>query len=114
MEDWKAKLGAAFGVDPEEVAQEPEEQEQELTAAQQQGNERLEVVIDRKGRKGKTATIIAGFKADDAALRTLAGSLKQQLGTGGSARGGEILLQGDYRERVVELLRSMGFTRIDH
>ena len=109
MEDWKAKLGAAFGVDPDEVAQEPEQPQEPLTAEQQQGGERLEVVIDRKGRKGKTATIIAGFKADDAALRTLAATLKQRLSTGGSARGGEILLQGDYRERAVELLRSMGF-----
>ncbi len=109
MEDWKAKLGAAFGVDPEQAKQEPEQPQPELTAAQQQGGDRLEVVLDRKGRKGKTATIIAGFKADDAALKTLAGTLKQRLSTGGSARGGEILLQGDYRDRAAELLRSMGF-----
>lgn len=69
----------------------------------------LRVVIDRKGRKGKTATIIEGFSGTDEQLEQLAKTLKQRLGTGGSARGGEILIQGDRKNDVIELLKSLGY-----
>ena len=69
----------------------------------------LRVVIDRKGRKGKTATIIEGFSGSDEQLEQLAKTLKQRLGTGGSARGGEILIQGDRKNDVVALLKSLGY-----
>lgn len=69
----------------------------------------LTVLLDRKGRKGKTATIIEGFEADDANVADTARILKQKIGTGGSSRGGEILLQGDWRERAATLLRDMGY-----
>jgi len=70
---------------------------------------RLDVLLDRKGRKGKDATIIAGFTIDDDAVAALAAKLKQKLGTGGSSRGGEILIQGDKRRRVLELLKEWGY-----
>lgn len=60
--------------------------------------------MERKGRGGKTATIIEGFPGSDSELKALATRLKQQLGVGGSARGGEILIQGDCRQRLRELL----------
>lgn len=69
----------------------------------------LRVVIDRKGRKGKTATIIEGFSGSDEQLEQLAKTLKQRLGTGGSARGGEILIQGDRKNDVIALLKSLGY-----
>lgn len=69
----------------------------------------LRVVIDRKGRKGKTATIIEGFSGSAEQLEQLAKTLKQRLGTGGSARGGEILIQGDRKNDVVALLKSLGY-----
>ena len=69
----------------------------------------LRVVIDRKGRKGKTATIIEGFSGTEEQLEQLAKTLKQRLGTGGSARGGEILIQGDRKNDVVVLLKSLGY-----
>lgn len=71
---------------------------------------RLDVMLDRKGRKGKTATIIAGFDPDDdATLREVASRLKTALATGGSARGGEILIQGDRRQETARLLTEMGY-----
>lgn len=70
---------------------------------------RLIIEMERKGRGGKTATIISGFTLDDDAISEIAGRLKKSLGTGGSARGGEILIQGDRREAVREALRRMGF-----
>jgi translation initiation factor 1 len=70
---------------------------------------RLDIILERKGRGGKTATIVSGFTLDDEALRSVAARLKSALGTGGSARGGEILIQGDRRSDVLRLLSDMGF-----
>lgn len=69
---------------------------------------RLDIVLERKGRAGKQATIICGFTCDDEELKNIASALKKTLGTGGSARGGEILVQGDRRKDVLEALKAMG------
>ena len=71
---------------------------------------KIHVVIEKKGRKGKTATIAEGFTCSDEELLELASRAKQKLGCGGSARGGEILIQGECRERLVEFLRSEGYS----
>lgn len=70
---------------------------------------RLDILLDKKGRAGKTATLICGFAPDttDAEIEKIAATLKSRLGTGGSARGGEILIQGDRRKQVAELLTSL-------
>ncbi len=70
---------------------------------------RVDISLERKGRAGKTATLITGWEYDDEKLRQIASELKQKLGTGGSARGGDILIQGDYRTRLLEMLGSMGY-----
>ena len=69
----------------------------------------LIVSMERKGRGGKTATIISGFTMDDSEVAEIASRLKSRLGTGGSARGGEILIQGDRREDVAAWLRGQGY-----
>lgn len=69
---------------------------------------RLDIVLERKGRAGKQATIICGFTCDDDEVKDIASALKKTLGTGGSARGGEILIQGDRRKDVLEALKNMG------
>lgn len=71
--------------------------------------EKLSMSMERKGRGGKTATIIFGFEGDDEEVAATASKLKQKLGIGGSARGGEILLQGDVREKVKPVLKAMGY-----
>lgn len=71
--------------------------------------EKLAIFMERKGRGGKTATIITGFQCGDEELKEVAARLKNKMGTGGSARGGEILLQGDCRERLRLELRQMGY-----
>lgn len=71
---------------------------------------RLDIILDRKGRAGKTATIIAGFDStDDTELKRIASELKSRLATGGAARGGEILVQGDRRNDVKRILDEMGY-----
>lgn len=69
----------------------------------------LHVTVDRKGRKGKTATIIDGFTCPEQELCDIAARLKSRLGTGGSARGGEILIQGECADKVRALLAEMGY-----
>lgn len=70
---------------------------------------KLHIAVEKKGRGGKTATIVYGFTGTDAELQALATTLRKRLGTGGSARGGEILLQGNRQEDVARALRELGF-----
>ena len=69
----------------------------------------LHVLIEKKGRGGKTATIIEGFEISDEEIDEIAHTLKKKLGTGGSSRGGEILIQGDRKADTLRLLKGMGF-----
>lgn len=70
---------------------------------------RLDIILERKGRAGKTATIITGFTLPADAVVALSSELKHSLGTGGSARGGEILIQGDRRKDVLRFLVDKGY-----
>lgn len=70
---------------------------------------RLVVSMERKGRAGKTATIVSGFTLPADEVERIGATLKSKLGTGGSARGGEILIQGDRRDDVKRLLQQMGY-----
>ena len=69
----------------------------------------LKVWIDRKKRKGKIVTIISGFVGNDNDLKYLAKLLKTKCGTGGSAKDGEIIIQGEVREKVLEILIKEGY-----
>lgn len=97
----RAAMGPADEPEPETVAEAAPEK------AKQSGA--LEIVFERKGRAGKSATIVAGFTLPDSDVEDIAAQLKRSLGTGGSARGGEILIQGDRRSDVATWLRKKGF-----
>lgn len=101
--DWKDALA---GLMPDDYK--PEEPEVEETSAAERQDGCLKVIVERKGRGGKVATIITGFTVSDEAVADIASKLKQKLGTGGSARGGEILIQGDRAEAVVKALEALG------
>lgn len=103
--DWKSQL-ESLRQDMPPAAPEPEE----APAAEQVPVEkaRLDVMLDRKGRKGKEATIVAGFTVSDDCVAEIAATLKKRLGCGGSSRGGEILIQGDKRREVAAILASLG------
>lgn len=102
--DWKEILAQKVNsgeLSHEEFIPEPENQKKQPDI--------IEVTIDRKGRKGKSATIAAGFTCPDDELKSIASKLKTALSTGGSARGGEILIQGERVEEVKKLLAGLGF-----
>jgi len=106
-EDWRSKLGALMGSMP--VEEEPETDKPEQKPAEDRETARLDIVFERKGRAGKTATIVTGFTISDDAVSALASDLKRSLGTGGSARGGEILIQGNRRKDVLKFLTDRGY-----
>jgi translation initiation factor 1 len=62
-----------------------------------------------KGRGGKTLTVASGFQLDDDRLNRLAADLRKRCGTGGSAKNGEILIQGDHRGTLLTELKKNGF-----
>lgn len=104
--DWKSSLEALKA----DLPQGEEIQQVEAVSTDDAVEKaRLDIILDRKGRKGKAATIVAGFTIDDDAVEDVSRRLKQRLGVGGSARGGEILIQGDKRREVADALISMGF-----
>ena len=111
--DWKDKLGAAFGVEvPNAAEADGADGQQDASrgdAAEQQGKDVVNVMLDKRNRKGKEVTLVTGFVGSDDDLKDLARSLKTKCGVGGSARGGEILIQGDFRQRVKDLLSAEGY-----
>lgn len=113
MEDWREKLGAAFGAELEQLKSESSEAEAPVadtatSLKEQQGNQMVNVMLDKRNRKGKKVTLVTDLLCDDETLKDLARELKAQCGVGGSARGGEILIQGDFRDKVLALLKSKG------
>ena len=68
----------------------------------------LEAHFSKKDRAGKVVTLIKGFEGDDEALKSLAKTLKQTLNTGGTVKNGEILIQGNYRDQIIDKLKDMG------
>ena len=104
--DWKKRLGVVYSTSPDfkyETA--AKEQEQTLPAEKQ----RLIACIDRRARAGKQVTLVKGFVGTDEDLSALGKTLKVKCGVGGTAKDGEITLQGDLRDKVVLLLQGLGY-----
>lgn len=95
-----------FSTNPNFQYEVEEEEEQELLPKNQQ---KLRVKIDRKNRGGKAVTLVTGFVGPEDDLKALGKVLKGKLGVGGSAKDGEIIIQGEFKERVVEILQKEGY-----
>ena len=103
--DWKERLGVVFSTNPDFQYETDKESEATTLAPERQN---LKIWLDRlKG--GRVATVVRGFvgSADD--LAELGKELKKSCGVGGTAKDGEIIIQGDHRDRVVELLTKSGY-----
>jgi translation initiation factor 1 len=95
-----------YSTDPDfKPAEEQAEEQVTLAPAQQ----RLRVRLDNKRRAGKTVTLVEGFVGTGADLEELGKKLKGLCGTGGSAKDGEVMVQGDNREKVVQWLKKGGY-----
>jgi translation initiation factor 1 len=73
------------------------------------GEQDLRVQIDRKNRKGKEATLVTGFVGKESDLKDLGKVLKSKCGVGGSAKEGEILIQGNHKDKVYTILIDLGY-----
>lgn len=104
--DWKKRLGVVYSTNPD-FQYTTEESPQEATLPPEK--QRLTVTIDRRGRAGKQVTLVKGFRGTPEDLASLGKALKVKCGVGGTAKDGEITVQGDLRDKVTELLRGMGY-----
>ncbi len=104
--DWKKRLGVVFSTNPDFAYEEEAEEE---VATLEPCRQNLIVAIDRKGRAGKQVTLVTGFVGTSDDLAELGRTLKVKCGVGGSAKDGEIAIQGDFRDRIVTLLKDMGY-----
>jgi translation initiation factor 1 len=95
--------------DPEAAKRLREEGVVDARADQEPAKQTIRVVIDRKRRAGKSVTIVSGFQMPGASLSELAAALKKRCGAGGTARDGEIEIQGDHVARVVAELERLGY-----
>lgn len=104
--DWKSRLGVVYSTNPDFQYVTGASEEAETLPPERQ---KLIVGIDRRNRGGKQVTLVSGFvgSADD--LKELGRTLKTRCGVGGSAKDGEITVQGDLRDKVVAILKELGY-----
>lgn len=108
MADWKDRLGVLYSTNPDfEYTTEQVEEPDTFEPARQE----LRISLSKKQRGGKEVTLITGFVGHEEDLAELGRLLRQRCGVGGSAKDGEILIQGDQRTKLRSLLPSLGYTR---
>lgn len=98
--------GLVFSTDPDWQPEITEENETTTLPPQQQ---QLKVWLDRKQRAGKAVTLVSGFIGSDADLQQLGKLLKTKCGVGGSVKEGEVIIQGDFADKIVKLLSELGY-----
>lgn len=106
--DWKERLGVMYSTNPDFRYETNDEAEEETLPKEKQ---LLRISLDKRNRGGKVVTLITGFCGTEADLADLGKFLKVKCGVGGSAKDGEIIIQGDFRQKVLELLQKEGYTK---
>lgn len=105
--DWKKRDGVVYSTSDNFEYKLGDLEGAETLAASQQ---KLKVLLDKKSRAGKQVTLVEGFVGTDDDLKELGKLLKNKCGVGGSAKEGEILIQGDHRDKVVQVLLQAGYS----
>ncbi len=106
--DRKKRVGVVFSTKTDFGYSEDAEEKQKTLPRNQQ---KLRLNMERAGRGGKTVTLVKGFIGSDDDMMDLCKLLKQQCGVGGSVKYGEIIIQGDHCQRLVEILKKEGYTQ---
>ena len=106
--DWKERLNVVYSTNPHFKYETDEREEQEEVDKEKQN---LRVSIEKKNRGGKIVTLITGFIGTEESLKELGRLLKTKCGVGGSAKDGEIIIQGDFKTKIIELLKKEGYSK---
>jgi len=101
----KKRIDIVYSTNPDFEYQENDDAIETLAKEEQV----LKVAIDRKQRKGKAVTLVTGFVGEEDDLKELAKTLKSKCGVGGSAKNNEILVQGEFKEKVYQILLDQGY-----
>jgi len=132
MSDWKEKLAALGGVDHSEEEEKVNEKKQSkkkegvvystnpnyvyedeksVVETLPKNQQKLRLNMERAGRGGKTVTLIKGYVGSEEDIQALCKLLKQKCGVGGAVKDGEIIIQGDHKQRLIELLKKEGYSQ---
>lgn len=103
---WKDKLTLVYSTNPD---YRPATEETVETSALPPSKQNLRVMFDKKGRGGKSVTLVTGFVGNEEDLLSLGKMLKSKLGVGGSVKEGEILVQGSFVEKIMQILIDAGY-----
>ena len=104
--DRKKRIGVVYSTNPDYEYSDDSQEESDTLPKNQQ---KLRLNMERAGRGGKTVTLVKGFVGSEEDITALCKLLKQKCGVGGSVKDGEIIIQGDHRQRLVEILKKEGF-----
>ena len=108
MNDWKKRLDIVYSTNPDYHFDEESDSNIETVA---EGKQLLRISLDKRNRKGKSVTLITGFSGSDDELNSLGKLLKTKCGVGGSTKDGEIIIQGDHRNKVLDILQKEGYVK---
>lgn len=103
---WKERLGVVYSTNPDFQYEKADTEEQQTLLPNQQN---LRVSLDKKQRNGKCVTLVSGFTGTDNDLKDLGRILKTKCGVGGTVKNGEILIQGDFCNKIIDLLKTAGY-----
>lgn len=106
--DWKSRLNVVYSTNPDFLYDTEGSEEVETLTPEKQV---LRIQLDKRNRNGKSVTLITGFIGKEEDLKELGKLLKTKCGVGGSSKDGEILIQGDFRTKVLEILNKEGYVK---
>ncbi|NDW13775.1 translation initiation factor [Bacteroides sp. 214] len=106
--DWKDRLNIVYSTNPNYNYESEEIEAQETITPEKQN---LRVQLDKKNRGGKVVTLITGFIGTEDDLKELGKFLKTKCGVGGTAKEGEIVIQGDFKQKILDLLIKEGYLK---
>ena len=108
MNDWKKNLNIVYSTNPDYHFENDESNEEETLSKEKQ---LLRIVLDKKQRRGKAVSLVTGFVGTEEDLNDLGKMLKVKCGVGGSVKDGEIIVQGDMRNKVLTILHKEGYKK---
>jgi len=106
--DWKDRLNVVYSTNPDFQYENQEEEEPDTLPKEKQN---LRIQLDKRNRSGKKVSLITGFIGTNEDMQSLGKLLKTKCGVGGAAKDGEIIIQGDFRTKILEILQKEGYVK---